>query len=1828
MPEQFSDNMDSALNALENLRMRLLDLTARNRLINFRHTKTASLRIIDELPNQLTELLLDEKELSFLPIPEPTKDELIEAGYIEVDDETGQVIRVKKDPSAEEWAKWKGINTSYEVPESSDGVEDDRHEDNAIQTLLFPYELETRLRGLRQKAESAIEETGANILYLAFGFLEWFDNRDSEKTRLAPLFLVPTRLIKGRLNTLTGTYEYRLSYSGEEIIPNLSLREKLRMDFAQALPELDENTEPEKYFELVKDLIQENQPNWRLHRYVSLALLNFSKLLMYLDLDPDRWPEDNNIINHPVASRFLAGYIGDDEEDGNEDLGFGEEYSIDELPDIHERYPLIDDADSSQHSAVIDAVDGKNLVIEGPPGTGKSQTITILIAAALARGKKVLFVAEKLAALEVVKRRLDMAGLGEFCLELHSHKSQKRKVIEEIGNRLKKVGRYRMPSDIEGDIKRCEELKSVLKQHADLINKPWKKTGKTIHEILMTATRHRELVGVNPEKLHPEGYTGENFNSEIQRKTKDQVLSFGALYNVVANQLDGEAILHNHPWYGVQNTDLQFFDNDRVKSVLLQWQSTLLNVKDSRVYLAEMVGCELNELPETLSELNDFLHDLEGIPELKGDELLDVIHALKGERALTAVDEYIKLFKSIQELYARLSKTINNEVLDDLSFVDELNKGSRALSHLVGEEVEFGTLVEAMLRITKLKEQLEVLVDPIREIKAAIGEGAAKHIGLHEVGLNELRVFAKIISDLQPSYWKLRNDLFDNEEVDDALIQMRGELEALKLLCGELDHVYKVSALPDTRALEGLRSTLEAGGFFRWLKGDWRLARKSLLSYVANPQVKLKTLLSSLETAIVFTKDLQRFEENNSFRDLFGDLVKGLETNLPVLEDIRCWYRNVRKQYGIGFGSKVEIGDALINLPTGLARAIRSLSERGLENQLDLIEGELNALKAIFYPVSELQSGDIELTGESGLLDQLLNSLDEALLNCKPLLNDKELSLSDLVAQIKLLNTLRAGLGKWEKLDLDNKLFNGRLGLKTGFKEDNERSLAIFNNTLNIANCVNKKIVSELISDKIYRDPEAATFEVFSSNAEKLRNIIDEYNKNYSEAEELLKLNWENWTVENGDVVESILSKNDKALESIQMLQNWLDYIRVRDQLSKLGFKNIAICVEGGEFNSDNVENAYYAGVYDYLVREIIHEYPDLGHFSGHTQETYQDQFKKYDEKLKKLQCEKIAWQVDQYPIPAGYHGARVSQHTDRALLEHEISKQTRHIPIRQLVRRAGDALVALKPCFMMGPMSVAQYLKPGQIEFDMVVMDEASQIKPEDALGAITRGAQIVIVGDPKQLPPTSFFDRIRDDDEEDPTAIEESESILDATLPMYKARRLRWHYRSQHESLISFSNHSFYGGDLVIFPSPYSESEEYGVQYSRVRRGCFVNRRNMEEAKIISEAVREHFRHRPDETLGVVAMSAEQRDQIERAVEVLAKEDSVFQSWLETDQSRQESLFVKNLENVQGDERDVIFISMTYGPQEPGGNVYQRFGPINSDVGWRRLNVLFTRSRKRMHVFSSMGSDDIVIGPNSKRGVKALRDFLAFGETGILHHTDGATGRPPDSDFEISVSYALERAGFECVPQVGVAGFFIDLAVIDPGNPGRYLMGIECDGATYHSAKSVRDRDRLRQSILERLGWRIKRIWSTDWFKDPHAELQPIIRELNELKSEAIAAVEVVVESEPDEIEEIIDHIEVDEAIVDEFISREVDLRSMLLEFDSEVIRKEQPDTPENQRLLRPAMLEALVEYMPTSKWEFLEDIPSYLRQNTPSNEGKYLSQVFEIINSKVEENRLGNN
>lgn len=466
--------------------------------------------------------------------------------------------------------------------------------------------------------------------------------------------------------------------------------------------------------------------------------------------------------------------------------------------------------------------------------------------------------------------------------------------------------------------------------------------------------------------------------------------------------------------------------------------------------------------------------------------------------------------------------------------------------------------------------------------------------------------------------------------------------------------------------------------------------------------------------------------------------------------------------------------------------------------------------------------------------------------------------------------------------------------------------------------------------------------------------------------------------------------------------------------------------------------------------------------------------------------------------IPRGGMGAM-------GIVRAEIAKKRAHKPIRKLVEQAGTVIQQLKPVMLMSPISIAQYLPPGRLDFDLLVIDEASQVRPEDAIGAVARARQIVVVGDTKQLPPTSFFDRMISDASEDAeddaendlppvTAATELESVL--TLCEARglgSRMLKWHYRSRHPSLIEVSNDAFYNGELVLFPAPVADREVDGLVLRRVA-GAYDRggkRNNLIEAQAVVEAVARHAARSPERTLGVVTFSTAQRDLITERLELARRKDEKLDLFLR--EGKGEDVFVKNLENVQGDERDVILISVGYGPRIAGQRLDSMvFGPVSNEGGERRLNVLFTRARFRTEVFASFDPADIDLNRTKSVGAQTLKRFLTFAETGALPHESRSTGADPDSEFEVAVAAVVRALGYDVEHQVGSGGYRIDLAVRHPEDAGRYMLAIECDGATYHSALWARERDRLRQEVLEGLGWQIHRIWSTDWFHRRNDEIR----------------------------------------------------------------------------------------------------------------------------------------
>lgn len=463
-----------------------------------------------------------------------------------------------------------------------------------------------------------------------------------------------------------------------------------------------------------------------------------------------------------------------------------------------------------------------------------------------------------------------------------------------------------------------------------------------------------------------------------------------------------------------------------------------------------------------------------------------------------------------------------------------------------------------------------------------------------------------------------------------------------------------------------------------------------------------------------------------------------------------------------------------------------------------------------------------------------------------------------------------------------------------------------------------------------------------------------------------------------------------------------------------------------------------------------------------------------------------------------------VTRNSEWGVLRHEIGKKKQHMPLRELMHSIPTALAKLAPCLLMSPLSIAQYLAADTSAFDLVVFDEASQIPVWDAIGAMARGKQVVMVGDPKQLPPTSFFDRT-DASEDDEDVEIDLESILDecmgANLP---TMNLSWHYRSRNESLIAFSNHRYYGGGLVTFPSPVAEDK--AVSFHHVagvydKGGARINQLEAKAlvADIVAKLRSPGFRE-SKLTIGVVTFNTEQMHLIEDLLDEERRKDPALEPYFL--ESELEPLFVKNLESVQGDERDIIYFSVTYGPDQ-GGGVSMNFGPMNRDGGERRLNVAITRARCELRVFSSLKAEQFDLSRTQAAGVRDLKHFLAFAERGpraLAEATKGSLGGF-ESPFEAAVASALAARGWQVHTQIGASSFRVDLAIVHPDAPGVYLCGVECDGATYHRSATARDRDLLREQVLRGLGWEILRIWSTDWWIDREGTLDKVHTELERL-------------------------------------------------------------------------------------------------------------------------------
>ena len=1569
-------------------------------------------------PDAVFDTLIEGDSVSFKPVPEPKTP--------------------GSKPKVVDYARQLGLPISVELPEPGTALVVRGNSLGQVQTLHYPNDLEAILRRISYAARTAIEESGMKMLHLIFGFLEWFESDASDQSHLAPLLLVPVTIEKGKADKSSGTFTYGIAYSeADQIEENLSLREKLKHDFGLDMPELLDGEAPESYFLKFRGMLSA-KPRWKLRRRVTLGLVSFGKLLMFRDLDPKKWPKPSDLLEHPRIKDFFEGTK-------HSEALFADEYQLDALDQQDRVPPLIHDADSSQHSALIDALDGRNLVIEGPPGTGKSQTITNLIALAVSNEKTVLFVSEKLAALEVVRRRLDQAGLGLFCLELHSHKTDKRKLLDELEERLEASQSLKPPKDLNEKKTLLRRHREQLVEYVELINKPFSALGHTAFDVIWRRERLRQELSFDPSLVE---------KIVINRDQTTQLADFELdceLLDVYGRHLTELRKhfpdLQKHPWRQVSNASLDYPGERRLIRNLEQVASTVRDMQAELRYLASVTDCDTHALASR-EALSRWVENFEQIPNPQ-------------EKSTKAV----------------LSATANPDREKELrAFISDVHSWTRSRAELAQR---FPAVAES---------RDPGMVEPLRS-------ACEKAMGLG------LRNFSRTV------------------------------LTGLATECAWLRSILKPTAILSRASLVAQLETCESGTALSRLFGRaYRQTQRTFTdTFVSRKRPRRREMVEALRRAIALLKTLESDEE-------FSSCHKGrlLYEDLGLLVDSARSLDSCFEYFKITDGQN--------------ARGVLALIYEFSHNCMA-------ATKIASDPVQELIGTDFH--GVDTNLQVITDGLDAA----------------DAIRKVDILEPIRSWL----------------------LQSDTDQHLSIL---IDAVAKISKQLHS--LTDALVRFSELGQV-----NA------------------------WEWWGPK--PLTFATLERiAEAALKNQSSLSGWLEFTRASKSVDSGGLGEIAMLTGASVISTSDLVPAYTYAFYNTLVQRLTGDRPQLLQFSGLTLDAAREKFAYYDKQVIELNRQAAA-SASRRVVPHGVQSGPVGQLTELGLIRQEIGKKKRHIPIRQLVKRAGQALQALKPCFMMGPLSVAQYIEPGRLTFDLVVMDEASQLKPEDALGAVARGGQLVVVGDPKQLPPSTFFERQFDLDQDEEEAdgassIEEHESILDVARSVYQpVRQLRWHYRSRHDSLIAFSNAEFYQNRLLVFPSPSTKRGQDGVQFRYVADGVYESghaRWNRPEAERVVASIVNHMHNASDLSLGVVALNFQQRELIEDLLTERIRNDDVAQSFLDYQSEASEPFFVKNLENVQGDERDVILISATYG-RDQNGNFFQRFGPINQAQGPRRLNVLFTRAKHRVVVFSSIDPDDIQTEAASPRGVVVLKSYLNYAKSGRLEY-ETYSEHLPASDFEVAVANSLVARGFQCVPQIGVAGFFIDVGIRHPLKPGTFILGIECDGASYHSAKSARDRDRLRQTILENLGWNIHRIWSTDWFKDSRHEVEKVLDRLQMLLTGSeqgngpkLPSVSIstgggkrsAVDNSPGAPSRQ-SHTE-DEQLSDE------EARETLIRLREDVIKKSFPNIDPSKGLLRKSLLDTFLRLKPTSREEWLARIPYDLRSATdPEQVGKYLDEVLEIV------------
>ena len=1564
----------------------------------------------------------------------------------------GRKMRFKamgKDKTAE------GQEMLLATPEADLPSTSDRLTDSFLETPLGPEAQARRLLRLATDARTAEEEQGLNILYLAIGFLRWRESSSSEVVRESPLVLLPVQLVR---NERTSTYD--IQAREDDINTNLPLQERLRQDFGIQLPEVDETEDwtPSEYFAKAQDAVSDKS-GWTIDGDgMQLGFFSFAKLLMHRDLDPATWP-----TNAFAESDLLRGLLAEGFEEDTPI--FGPADKLDDLLDPAQIIQVID-ADASQTKVIEEVRHGASLVVQGPPGTGKSQTITNLIAAAAHDGKSVLFVAEKMAALSVVHDRLVRAGLRDICLELHSRTANKKALAQELGRTLMASAKA-LPG--AADPTRLRATRDQLNQIAACLHEPLPPMGDTpFHAI-------SEIIGQIGKDAPPPSVPLKGFDA-LDRAARTRALE--ALAGFVG-ALGRAGSPDEHPFRGTNMLDLQPTDLVRLENDLADALRTMEILEDDLGGLSAALAVDRPDTLAAVSKLAKILDQIGPVPEGAAafvNVLFDHCQRSEFDTALQAGCRWQSARNAARERFRDEAFNLDSSALSEsirIGLEDRFAGIPSDLSHNLSD-------------LNAVRNRLVSLLEVAGKMAAVVGlpvpkspEEIVQLVELHDWLMRQTQRSKALIRSIfnVPQTQRLVAAM----DVGEKWLQARQSAEERFV-----EAAWSIDPDP-------LRTTIAQGAasiFSRWF-GGYRKASTQLAAVLKGtlPSEPTNRLSLITELAELAAKRKRLNEESGWLSSILGEDWHGESTAFNDIKAVGQWMGV--SQFREAFQTADDLLSALARVHQAKldARALGKSLEEACDQvsicfqRLNLIgpdweEGNLPS-KTLF----EVILGDLDAVGEyhngsMSLLGDLLS----------PLPPDAAGRLQ-LVAELQQVQLLKADLDAHEE-PLRHVLSDVWAGLETPFSEIAETS----------------SWLQRLKTNGLFTSAEMAVRvleRVPNAEAERLRIEAATHacHDRISAPVDLLQLDLRQAglgaSIDTSPLAELRAAFAQMASDTSRY-GDWAGLARSIATAESAGAGSIVEAVSEGRVEPSRAEQEFVYACAEARWNAARAARPDLNTLPQLDRHDLVAVFRDLEkDRIETAKTLILSRHFDQMPRGTG---------GEMGVIRGEIGRKKGHKPIRWVMRNAGPMVQRIKPVMLMSPISVAQFLPPGGVTFDLLVIDEASQIRPEDALGVIARARQIVVVGDQKQLPPTSFFDRLVDDveenDEDEEVQLGATAADMESILSLCEARGLRqrmleWHYRSRDPSLIRVSNAEFYGDGLVLPPSPLQLDPDYGLKFRRVpgvyaRGGSGLGRQgtNRIEAEAVVQAMAEHARAWPDLSLGAVAFSKAQADMLTEVLELHRRRDPVLDSFLR--EGKSEDVFVKNIENVQGDERDVILISVGYGPQEPNGRLSaMTFGPVNGEGGERRLNVLFSRARVRCEVFASFDPGDIDPSRVSRDGPRVLKRFLDYAKTGVMD-VRSPTGLEADSPFEEDVAAVITSLGFLADTQVGSAGFRIDIGVRHPDRPGQYLVAVECDGAAYHSALWARERDRLRQDILENLGWRFHRIWSTDWFHHRKREIE----------------------------------------------------------------------------------------------------------------------------------------